>query len=248
MRGPSRVAATIAAAAVLLSPIAINAASLKLYPVRIVLTPDRPIQTMTIHNESGESFRGQMRLFAWRQVDGKDALEETRDILANPPLFEIPPRGDQIARFGLRAQAGSIEKSYRVLVQEIPTERPKNPGQLQTLLRISIPIFVPPAKATPAKLVWRIWPSRSGQTMVDIRNGGAVHVQINRLVLKQGSKLVGQQDTAKYLLPGSSYRATLNVGKALQPRTSVVLDAQTDQGDISATIVTEAASSNAGHP
>jgi fimbrial chaperone protein len=248
VRGPSRVAATIAAAAVLLSPIAISAASLKLYPVRIVLTPDRPIQTMTIHNEGGESFRGQMRLFAWRQADGKDVLEETRDILANPPLFEIRPRGDQIARFGLRAQAGSIEKSYRVLVQEIPTERPKSPGQLQTLLRISIPIFVPPTKATPARLVWRLSPSRNGQVAVDIRNGGAVHVQINRLVLKQGGKPIGQQDIAKYLLPGSSYRATLNVGKVLQPRMSVVLDAQTDQGDISATIVTESALPNASRP
>lgn len=248
MRSSSRVAATIAAAAVLLSPIAINAASLKLYPVRIVLTPDRPVQTMTIHNESAETFRGQMRLFAWRQVDGKDSLEETRDVLANPPLFEIPPRGDQLARFGLRTQAGAIEKSYRVLIQEIPTDRPKNPGELQTILRISVPIFVPPTKAMPAKLVWRISPSHGGQAVVDIRNGGAVHVQINRLVLKQGGKPIGQQDTAKYLLPGNSYRGTLNVNKVLQPRTSVVLDAQTDQGDISATIVTDTASSNAGRP
>ena len=248
MRGPSRVAATIAAAAVLLSPIAISAASLKLYPVRIVLTPDRPVQTMTIHNESAETFRGQMRLFAWRQVDGKDSLEETRDVLANPPLFEIAPRGDQLARFGLRTQAGAIEKSYRVLVQEIPNGRPKNPGELQTILRISVPIFVPPTKATPAKLVWRLSPSRSGQVVVDIQNAGAVHVQINRLVLKQGGKPIGQLDAAKYLLPGSSYRGTLNVSKVLQPRTSVVLDAQTDQGDISATIVTDTAPSNAGRP
>jgi fimbrial chaperone protein len=248
IRAVSRSAASLAAILSLLLPGAAGAASLQLYPVRIVLTPDQAVETMTIHNEGDETVRGQLRLFAWRQADGADVLDETRDILANPPLFEIPPGGEQIARFGLRTQPGPIEKSYRVVLEEIPTEQPRREGELRTLLRISIPIFVPPAGDELTELTWRIWPGPGGQATIAIHNGGAVHAQIHRLTLAGDGDPIAEQEVSQYLLPGASHQVALDVGKPLQSGQSVTLVAQTDQGEISATIITEAGSSGAAGP
>src|SRR5882757_10396682 len=122
MRAPLR--ASGAAVALFLLSVAAQAASLKVYPVRIVLTPKEPVQTMTIQNSSTEPARIQLRVYAWRQENGKDVFEETRDVLANPGLFEIAAKGEQIARFGLRTSPGTAEKSYRVFLEEVPGSRP----------------------------------------------------------------------------------------------------------------------------
>jgi fimbrial chaperone protein len=66
-----------------------------------VLSPKVPVQTMRIQNSSGDSARIQVRVFAWSQAGGKDVFEETRDVLANPGLFEIAAQREQIACFGL---------------------------------------------------------------------------------------------------------------------------------------------------
>lgn len=224
---------------------AASAASFKLYPVRIVLSPDQPVQTMTIHNSGAEPARAQLRVFAWSQADGEDVFTETRDILANPPIFEVPPGGDQIARFGLRTSPGPVEKSYRVFVQEVPTDRPRKAGEIQTLLRISVPIFVP-APGAVGKLEWRLFPSNGKQVTLAIRNVGGAHVEINHIDLRRNGDPIAARDMSVYLLPGSAKRLTLDSTSAVTAGQTIALKAQTDQGALSAAIVSEAPPGEAG--
>ncbi|QNA82840.1 molecular chaperone [Sphingomonas sp. So64.6b] len=234
--------------AIILLAVAAQAVSLRLYPVRIVLTPKAPVQTMKIQNSSAESARIQVRVFAWRQVGGEDVFEETRDILANPGLFEIAAQGEQIARFGLRTQPGTIEKSYRVFLEEVPGSRAVQPGEVRTLLRISIPIFVPAPQAT-GRLIWRAWPASSGKMAFAISNTGTAHIQINRLALARadGTKL-GADDMSVYLLPGASKQIMLNVDASVRAGEALKLNAVTDQAPLSVDLVSEAAPHEAGRP
>lgn len=219
--------------------VAASAASFKLYPVRIVLSPDQPVQTMTIHNSGTEPARAQLRVFAWSQVDGNDVFTETRDILANPPIFELPPGHDQIARFGLRTTPGTTEKSYRVFVQEVPTDRPRKAGEIRALLRISVPIFVPSPGAV-GKLEWRLWPSGGRQVALAIRNLGGAHVQLNRIELRRNGRPIAAKDMSVYLLPGSARQLALDAATALPAGQTAELKAETDQGELSTSIVSEA--------
>ncbi|KRC81573.1 molecular chaperone [Sphingomonas sp. Root241] len=234
--------------AILLLPLVAQASSLKVYPVRIVLTPKEPVQTMTIQNGSSEAARIQLRVFSWRQVDGEDKLEETRDILANPGSFEIAGQGEQIARFGLRTSPGTVEKSYRVILEEVPGSRPSEPGKVRTLLRISIPIFVP-APNPVGRLSWRAWAAGDRKMTFEIRNQGTVHVQINRLALAgpKGTKL-GTGDMSVYLLPGASRRVVLDIDAPVRAGDPLKLSAVTDQGDLAADLVAEAAPHETGRP
>jgi fimbrial chaperone protein len=226
-------AAAIAAA----SPV--HAAGLKVFPVRVLLTPGEAVQTMTIENSSDTPSRIQMRVYSWRQVDGQDVLEPTREVLANPTLFEVAPGGTQITRFGLRTARSDQEKSYRVVLEEIPGTRAPKPGEVQTLLRISIPIFVPPGQPL-GKLRWRAWPAGVQKVGFAIRNEGNAHVQINRLTLKRhDGKALGQQHMSVYLLPGSTRQVELNVGSPIAAGQALVLDATTDQADVTAELVAE---------
>jgi fimbrial chaperone protein len=228
-----------------------GAASFKVYPVRIVLTPKQAIQTMTIHNSGSDPVRVQLRVFAWRQVNGEDAFAETQDVLANPPLFQVGPNGDQIARFGLRVAPGSTEKSYRVFLQEVPgaeSAESANPGQVRTLLRISIPIFVPAPNAT-GRLNWRLVAAGGRHVRLLVRNDGDAHVQINRLALvgRDGATLV-RQDASIYLLPGSARDVALDAAAPIGAGQPIKLSAETDQGNISAEMIGEAAPREAGRP
>lgn len=225
-----------------------EAASFKVYPVRIVLTPKQAIQTMVVHNNGSEPSRVQLRVFAWRQVNGADVFEETQDVLANPPLFQMGPNGDQIARFGLRTSPGSAEKSYRVFLQEVPDAGPTNPGQIRTLLRISIPIFVSAPNAV-GRLNWRLLAAAGRRVKLLIRNDGNAHVQINRLTLAgRGGTTLVHTDASIYLLPGTAREIALDATAPIGIGQSIKLTAETDQGNIPAEMVSEAAPGEAGRP
>ncbi len=169
-------------------------------------------------------------------------------MLANPALFEVAPGATQIARLGLRTEPGTAEKSYRVILDEVPTDRPRRPGEVRTLLRISIPIFVS-APDTAARLNWRVWPQGPGRAGFAIQNQGTAHVQINRLALarRDGTRL-GAQDMSVYLLPGATRQVTLDTSAPLRTGEALKLEAATDQADVSLDLVAGAAGHEAGHP
>ncbi|MGH6617111.1 fimbrial biogenesis chaperone [Sphingomonas sp.] len=246
MRAPMR--AGVAVVGMVSLAMAAQAVSLRIYPVRIVLSPKAPVQTMRIQNSSGDSARIQVRVFAWSQAGGKDVFEETRDVLANPGLFEIAAQGEQIARFGLRTTPGTIEKSYRVFLEEVPDSRPTRPGEVRTLLRISVPIFVPAPNAI-GRLSWRTWAMGPRKMALAISNDGTAHVQINRLALtrRDGTKL-GADDMSVYLLPGASQQVELDIGAPVRVGEALKLNAVTDQANLSADLVSEAGPREAGRP
>lgn len=230
--------ASAAIAAIVLLPASAHAASLKVYPVRVVLTPKDPVQTMTIQNSSSEPTRMQLRVFSWRQENGKDVFEETRDVLVNPVLAEIAPGAEQIARLGLRTTPGAVEKSYRIFLEEVPGSSPSQPGEVRTLLRISVPIFVPAPNAV-GRITWRTWPGTDKVTFA-IANPGTAHVQINRLTLKRtNGQELGGDDMAVYLLPGASQNIRLDVSAPVRGGEGLTVNAVTDQGNLTANLVAE---------
>jgi fimbrial chaperone protein len=236
----------ITALMAMMVPAAAGATTLKIYPVLIQLDGKTPVQTMTIENSSDTLARMQVRVVAWRQDDGQDRFEDTRDILANPPMFEVAAGAQQIARFGLRTTAGTTEKSYRIFLEEIPTERPLAPGEVRTLLRVSIPIFVPVAGAQPT-LDWQLSGAGDRQVSVTVRNIGSAHSHLNRIDIKRadGSVLSTRQESI-YILPGATRSFLLDTPGPIRAGEKLVLDATSDTQRLSVNLVSQTGSHGDG--
>jgi fimbrial chaperone protein len=247
-RAARAVTAAVALAAAALSCIAAapsaHAGSLQVAPVRVVLNQARPVAAMTIGNAEDAEVAVQAEVFAWSQVDGKDVYEPTRDVLVNPTIFRLAAQAQQIVRLGLRVPAGEREKSYRIFLQQLPRDRAVPTGaaangsggttvQIQTLLRIGVPIFVPPPAAR-RDVRWRIESSDAGPAAapsspsapryrLKVKNDGDEHIQLTQVVLRHddGSELrrkslshyvlAGQASTLPVELPPLAAGSTFNV-------------------------------------
>jgi fimbrial chaperone protein len=213
------------------------AVELQVYPVRFVLEPAAPTATMTIRNRGTDDAALQLTLYAWSQVAGQDQLDPTRDVLANPALFLLKGGNDQLARFGLRVPVVAVERSYRVIVQEVPRQRASN--GLVTLLRMSIPIFVPPEKPVTG-VEWRLRTGARGVELI-VRNTGNVHVQIRGLKLTAAGSPAVDKPLSVYVLPGSTVTFPFAFGRSLATGVAVALSADTDQGAFAANVRAETA-------
>lgn len=218
---------------------AASAGSFSVTPVRATLSASQAVGMLTVNNTGDKPAVIQLEVLKWSQQDGKDVYMPTRDVLATPPIFTVPPQGRQTIRVGLRSKPDAqTELSYRLFLREVPP--PPEPGQqgLQIALHMSLPVFILPA--TPAKpaLTWAARHEADGQIRLRAINSGNAHVQITglRLVQADGSEIVNKS-MFDYLLPGQERSWLLTPAKRLEG--TLQLRAQTDAGALQSEIAVE---------
>lgn len=213
-----------------------RSAELSLNPIRLELSTRQPVTTMTVRNADAAATIMQLRVMAWSQVAGEDRFDATRDVLANPPLMRLAPGAEQTVRLGYRGQPGKVEQSYRVFLQEVPPAEGGTPGQVRTLLQVSVPLFVGGEPGPPANLAWTLRP-RAATADIEVHNPGVQHVQVTELNLRRGSAsvLTGHK-LSLYVLPGATRRVSLPLSAPLRPGEAIRVSAATDQGDLSADV------------
>ncbi len=195
------VTAALVAALGMGAPAVAQAASLQISSTRILLTAERPIASVQVRNDGDEPMGVQAQLVAWSQDGTGDVYAPTRDVLANPTVFRVPPGGSQVLRFGLQAQApAGVDRSYRLFLQELPREDAV-PGEVQTLLRFSIPVFVPLDGSAP-DLDWTLLATPGAAGAITLSNQGTRHIQLTQLRLRdEQGNVVFDQNLSAYVLP-----------------------------------------------
>lgn len=220
------------------------AGSLQISPVRIVLSAQTPIVVLTVRNESAKASVMQLEGVSWQQSAGEDIYVPTREVLATPPIFTVPPGGTQIIRVGLRRPPDSRrELAYRLFLQEVPAATaPQNKDGVSVVLRFGIPIFVAPAGAAPRPLLeWRAVMATQKALRIEAINRGDAHVQVSgfSLAAADGGPLLAQHQGMDYLLPEQGRHWLVTIDQARPPGTQLRIVAQTDAGEISAEVVLE---------
>ncbi|MBI4475966.1 MAG: fimbria/pilus periplasmic chaperone, partial [Acidobacteria bacterium] len=148
-------------------------------PTIIELSSRTTSALLTVRNESNETLRFQLSVFAWNQKpNGEMDLAPTEDIVFFPTLFSIGPKQERRVRIGAATPVGPIEKSYRIFVEELPSAQAA-PGaaasEVKVLTRMGVPIFLRPA--TPKSSVDLSGVGlKSGLLEFDLRNLGNVRV------------------------------------------------------------------------
>ena len=210
-------------------------------PVRATLTASQPVSALVVRNSGVEPTVVQLEVVSWAQEAGKDVYAPTRDILATPPIFTIPPGGSQVVRVGLRRTADpQRELTYRLFLQEVPPDKTTFQG-LRVVLRMGIPIFVlPPVKAAPA-LRWHATRTSEGLLKLTLANHGNAHIQVakSKLMLPGSEQVLASQDIAAYVLSGQSRDWVIKPTSIPQSGVALRLSVQTDAGDLNEQVIVE---------
>jgi len=221
----------------------INAGTIGVSPVRVTLSENQKIGSLSVRNDGTEPVTMQMEVLSWSQREGNAVFAATRELLANPPIFTIPAGSSQLVRVGLRrAPDAQRELTYRVILQELPP--PPNPditGSRMTL-RLSIPVFVSPEIDTKPVVLWQAVRTSQGALKISLSNNGNAHIQIKnfKLSLIDSVQPWATLQTSDYVLAGQSRDWILPANPenpAPPPGVSLKLFAQTDAGDIEAEVI-----------
>ena len=197
---------SIVLAAALLSGTAAHGANLQISPVSISFQPGQNAAGIQLQNNGDTPLYGQVRVYAWDQRDGIDALTPTTQLVASPPIIEIAGKSAQtirlVRRAGAPATPGGGEQTYRILIDELPRGDPQQ-ANVAIRLQYSVPAFVLPSDTQAApQLEWSTF-QRAGAWHLRARNTGALHAQIGATSVTVGSRdVVLSKGLLGYALPG----------------------------------------------
>jgi len=198
---------------------------------------------MTLINRGDSDSLLQLSVMSWAQGPNGDNLTPTRDVLANPGVFLLKAGEQQVARFALRVPPDARERSYRIVVQEVPRQHVEN--GLATVLRLLVPVFVPPPSPAVA-LEWNARPAPGGLDL-RVHNKGNVHVQIKQVKLS-GAGLAVSRGFSVYVLPGATGTVHIPTTGVVKVGTALRIVAETDQQSFDANVVVGASESAPAQP
>jgi len=176
----------------------VSASTFTVSRVNVLLTPRQKSELVTVRNASDATLRFQVNVFAWDQnAQGEMALTATRDIVFFPPLFSLKPGEERNLRIGAATSVGMAEKTYRLFIEELPSQEGGSgpPGQVAIRTRLGIPIFLRPPKERVAGQVDQV-DIRDGHLAFAVRNTGNVHF------LAQAIRVTGYGATGDTVLEG----------------------------------------------
>lgn len=194
------------------------AAGLQVSPVSIDVPATQNAEGLWLSNTGDGVVNAQVRVYRWTQNEQGDQLTPTRELLASPPMLELPVGERQLiraVRLGAPPTDGA-EQAYRMIIDELPVQQPGRKG-LQYVLRYSVPVFVQPAgaPASPPALQWAL--QREGdKTLLQVSNSGGTHAQLADLVFidAAGQRTQVAPGLLGYVLPGARMRWALKLPAA----------------------------------
>ncbi|CAM2150972.1 fimbrial chaperone protein [Pararobbsia alpina] len=195
-------------------PLRAEAATLQISPVVVELGASENASGLTLRNPGDRPLYGQVRVFQWTQAEGEDVLTPTQDIVASPPLIEIPPHAEQLVRL-VRPNAAppGSEQSYRLLIDELPEPDARNNDGVMIRLRYSVPVFVePPSTQAAPALAWSLEHSPQGWQL-NVANDGMRRAQISavELIDRDGKTHMLNKGLLGYALAGKARRWQVSV-------------------------------------
>ena len=159
------------------------AGGLSIWPVHVKLSPETAVQEVQISNPTTEKSYVQIMAVDWHEPGNLDQAARVEDILAMPPVFELGPADDQLVRITTRDPIqDDLERSYRLVVTEVPRTAGLVPNSLAIAARMTLPIFVTPNGAEPTP-VWKVENFKAKEPKLIFANQGNAHIQIKNVEL-----------------------------------------------------------------
>ncbi len=216
------------------------AGTFSIAPVRIELQGAQRTAVLTVHNDAAAPLLIQVSTLAWTQTGGEESYTATHELLATPPVFTLPPNGEQIVRVALRREPDATrELDYRLVLAEVPQPVDKNFTGLRVALRLSLPLFVKPAAPAASALSWHAQWQADGKLAVSASNGGQAHLQVSDFTLHiAGTEQSVRGAVSRYVLPGSTVSWKLDAPAGVARDAAITVHGSSDQGEFQADVAT----------
>ncbi|KMK11215.1 hypothetical protein ABW06_22475 [Pluralibacter gergoviae] len=194
-----------------------SAASLQMYPVTVNFCRGESVAAVYVKNTGEQSIGAQIRVYRWQQQEHKDVMTPASDLIVSPPIATIPAGKEQLVRVISPAPAapGGPEKSYRLLLDELPQSgQAHSSGQVHFLLRYSVPVFLSCPDSKPdLSTIHASLDSTGSRRRLVIRNSGMNHLKLSSVSMVSGGKsYLISQGLFGYVLPGSEMTWELPAG------------------------------------
>jgi fimbrial chaperone protein len=192
------------------------AAPVTVTPTTVMLGPTQSSQLITLTNEGDTPTRYEANVSAWiENPDGTTTLQPSSDIIVFPQLTTLAPHESKRVRIGTEHAAGATERSYRLILQELPQiNRDTGRVEIQVLAKISLPVFLTPKGA---HAVATIGAPRleNGVLHFDVANTGRTRFmlrQVDVIGRDINGEIFSLKTTGWYVLAGGrrTYQVALN--------------------------------------
>lgn len=170
-------------------------------PVVIDVPTLRDVTSFRLRNAREAAVSFEVEAYAWTQENGESVLTPTTDIVVAPTVFLIDPNREQVVRLAVARRAGPVERTYRVLVRELPSHDAQQGFRLQ--LEMSMPVFVRPAGARGELHVRRVQ-GAEGVALVRVTNSGTAHLNLSEV-----PGVPALENMPRYVLPGASFERAI---------------------------------------
>ena len=152
-----------------------DAGSFEVSPIRVTLSPQTSSILISVRNKDKEKLRVQVETVGWNQSKkGEMLLAPTKDIAFYPSLLSMEPGEARKIRVAARTAVGSVEKTYRIFIAELPDATKTNRPAIRMLTRFSIPIFLQPEKSRAQVQVGQL-SVRGREVFFELTNKGNSH-------------------------------------------------------------------------
>ncbi|MCY1669425.1 fimbria/pilus periplasmic chaperone [Novosphingobium sp. SL115] len=209
-----------------------QAGALRVMPVRVEVAAGRQFCALTLGNDADRPVTVQVRGFAWTRDDtGLDTLDPVDAPVVNPAIMTIPVGGSRLVRCSLPRQVsdGKSEQQWRLIVDELPLPSSEvAPGTVQTLLRLSVPVFRTADHAKP-QLEWSMQTLPDKAQILRITNSGTRRTQVIRVMLHLRNGRDVPLDRSFYLLAKGAMILRVPTGIATEV---LSVTAETDLGTL----------------
>lgn len=189
------------------------AATFTVNPTRVSLSAKARSALLTLKNTSDQPVRFQLDVVRWHQNEkGEMSFTPTTEIVFFPKLVTLAPRQERNIRLGTTLPSGSVERAFRIFIEELPptaaapAASATAPGEVRILTRVGIPIFVEPGQAR-EELAVGAPELRSGRARFELKNGGNVHAVPTSIKVRgyRGPDVAFEQDVQSwYILAGGT--------------------------------------------
>ena len=183
-----------------------QAESIQVSPISVEINAPSLSSTITLKTDAKKPRVAQLRVMRWSQVDGKEVLEATDDVVASPPFATLASNTSYTVRIVRQSAAPVLkEENYRLLIDQLPDEQSSKKNVIGIAIRYSLPIFVRPANGGKAVLEWDA-ELVEGAVKLTAINSGNRGAKLTDLKISDGRSFVrfGTNGAAGYILPGQS--------------------------------------------
>jgi fimbrial chaperone protein len=174
----------LAAALFAAAPHPAAATEFSVSPIRVELKPGAMSETITVTNYANAKLRLSMKLVEWTQdAAGNDVYKESSDLVYFPRQMEMEPNAKRLIRLGAKAPAATVERTYRLWVEEEPeTAAGDARAQISFYFKFGVPVFLPPpgAKAQPEVMEPTL---ARGKLALVVKNPGTRHFRLTKLTI-----------------------------------------------------------------